>query len=397
MTFKVGTAPHSQWEALIPLLENLGWRNPQGDDLETWYQDAGVSSDGTHMLLYTRPDAAVAQAIDAGQAPSDALQAWRIAVQHMLVFYRRNRGTSVILDVRRVLRNPGACVVALKQHMGLKAKSSSIALDQPKPVATRNEQRATWFVSQHEELADVISELDACTLPIDDPAYHSPRLYVLELYRELQTDAPKNAERRMEECERLLKALTRLEHDLEDERRRHSQTKKALNDAREDSDLVLHQLLEAHKELERRYSGGKNSESGRGQARKGNAQNNVASTPLAPVRRGVVRKLVGPIRFVLKPLSIVKRVALRKDIALLRQSELFDAEWYLQKYPDVAHNKLDPAEHYLRYGAKELRDPSSRFSTNRYLQTYADVAKSGMNPLVHYLSFGKSEGRLAAP
>lgn len=39
------------------------------------------------------------------------------------------------------------------------------------------------------------------------------------------------------------------------------------------------------------------------------------------------------------------------DIDKLRASEHFDAEWYLTQYPDVAALGMDPAEHYLKYGA----------------------------------------------
>lgn len=398
MILKVGTAPHSQWHALIPLLENFGWRNTQGDVLETWYQNAEALSEDANIFLYTRPDVAVAQAMDVGHAPGDVLQAWRIAVQHMLAFYKRNRATSVMLDVSRVLRNPEACVVVLKEHVGLTPMHTSIALAQPASASRVNQERATRFVSQDEDLHVLVMELEACTLPIDNAAYYSPRLYVLELYRELQADVPKHAQRRMEECERLLKALTRLENDLECEREDHAQTKRALDDARDDSELVLHQLLQAHEELERSYSEKKKNGSERSVPGKSSAlANNAASKPGVSVRSGVLWKLTAPPRALFRSLSIVKRAALKKQALLLKQSELFDAKWYLKMYPDVASRKLDPAEHYLRYGAHEQRDPSPRFSTSKYLRANSDVAESGMNPLVHYLSFGKSEGRQAVP
>ncbi|MBC7157269.1 MAG: glycosyltransferase family 2 protein [Rhodobacteraceae bacterium] len=45
------------------------------------------------------------------------------------------------------------------------------------------------------------------------------------------------------------------------------------------------------------------------------------------------------------------------DIERLRKSPLFDAEWYLKTYPDVAMLGMDPAEHYLKYGKMMGRDP----------------------------------------
>jgi hypothetical protein len=79
---------------------------------------------------------------------------------------------------------------------------------------------------------------------------------------------------------------------------------------------------------------------------------------------------------------------------LVAASELFDAEWYLSVNDDVAKAGMDPAEHYVRYGSDEGRDPSPHFSTTSYLAINDDVAEAGMNPLVHYLLYGKDEGRI---
>lgn len=76
---------------------------------------------------------------------------------------------------------------------------------------------------------------------------------------------------------------------------------------------------------------------------------------------------------------------------------LFDPDWYLRTYPDVAAAGIDPLRHYLQFGAAEGRDPSPFFCTRWYLETYPDVAEAGINPLQHYLSHGIAEGRLPAP
>ena len=83
----------------------------------------------------------------------------------------------------------------------------------------------------------------------------------------------------------------------------------------------------------------------------------------------------------------------RRATALLRQSALFDGDWYLQTYPDVAAGRLDPAAHYLNFGWREGRDPGPHFSSNAYLRANADVALAGTNPLIHFIEFGYSEGR----
>lgn len=84
---------------------------------------------------------------------------------------------------------------------------------------------------------------------------------------------------------------------------------------------------------------------------------------------------------------------LHRQIELLSASELFDSDWYLATYPDVAASGIDPVRHYLRHGTKEGRDPGPRFSTRRYLEKNPDVVRAGMNPLLHYLKFGLAERR----
>jgi hypothetical protein len=88
-----------------------------------------------------------------------------------------------------------------------------------------------------------------------------------------------------------------------------------------------------------------------------------------------------------------EREDLHRHIELLTASELFDRNWYLAAYPDVARAGINPAQHYLRHGAKEGRDPGPRFSTSKYLERHRDVARAGMNPLLHYLKFGLGERR----
>src|SRR5690606_36666725 len=69
---------------------------------------------------------------------------------------------------------------------------------------------------------------------------------------------------------------------------------------------------------------------------------------------------------------------------VIRQSDMFDAEWYLEHNPDVAGTGLDPALHYVRYGAAEGRNPSASFETTFYLEQNPDVVDAGMNPFWHY-------------
>jgi glycosyltransferase involved in cell wall biosynthesis len=95
--------------------------------------------------------------------------------------------------------------------------------------------------------------------------------------------------------------------------------------------------------------------------------------------------------------GVTEPVAIRSEPptkhALVRDSGLFDAEWYLDQYEDVRRAGLDPVTHYLEVGAFEGRDPSPHFDSDWYLRAYPDVDRAGVNPLVHYLEAGRREGR----
>jgi len=95
--------------------------------------------------------------------------------------------------------------------------------------------------------------------------------------------------------------------------------------------------------------------------------------------------------------KINKNRKLKAELPLIRSSGLFDEEWYLSKYPDVAQAKVDPARHYIEFGGTEGRDPGPNFSSDWYLSIYPDVKVAKVNPLLHYLKIGKNEGRYPRP
>ena len=76
----------------------------------------------------------------------------------------------------------------------------------------------------------------------------------------------------------------------------------------------------------------------------------------------------------------------------LRRSGLFDAAFYLEKYPDVKEGKTDPLVHYLRDGWREKRLVSPLFDVRYYLEVYPAVAKAEMEPLLHYIQTGWKQG-----
>lgn len=91
-----------------------------------------------------------------------------------------------------------------------------------------------------------------------------------------------------------------------------------------------------------------------------------------------------------------RRLTLRHTSAqfdAVRASGLFNAEWYLSQYADVAAANIDPLTHYMKTGWKEGRRPGPAFDAERYLALYPDIARAKVNPLVHFVRNGKREGR----
>ena len=115
------------------------------------------------------------------------------------------------------------------------------------------------------------------------------------------------------------------------------------------------------------------------------------------LKKTISWKITAPLRFpnqLLKKLSKQERV-LRNQREIILKSGLFDKDFYLRTYPDVAARKFDPICHYLLFGARELRNPNPSFNTGRYLDRYPDVRndKKNINPLIHYILYGMRENR----
>ena len=85
----------------------------------------------------------------------------------------------------------------------------------------------------------------------------------------------------------------------------------------------------------------------------------------------------------------------RRELAVIRNSKMFDEEWYKSKYPDVGEAGIDPVMHYILWGAAQGRDPCRNFSTSYYLKANPDVVERAANPLVHYIEYGRNEARQA--
>lgn len=76
---------------------------------------------------------------------------------------------------------------------------------------------------------------------------------------------------------------------------------------------------------------------------------------------------------------------------LIVASGIFDADWYVTRYPDVLSTGMEPLQHYLSYGVALRRSPGPEFDPLFYQQKNAEIAGAdGATVLMHYLSVGRS-------
>lgn len=76
---------------------------------------------------------------------------------------------------------------------------------------------------------------------------------------------------------------------------------------------------------------------------------------------------------------------------IIAHSGLFDSQFYLSTYLDVAAAQLDPLQHFIAYGNLEGRAPNRWFSPAYYNSQLASIDREG-NALVHYIKVGEIAG-----
>lgn len=219
--------------------------------------------------------------------------------------------------------------------------------------------------------------------------------------------------------------IEKLLAELNSAREKHSQLESQLETSNEERDLILTQLQQVQEQLEQHYVALQSeqqtnkhallardkqqakevtkleNEIRKTKARAANAEfsGQQLQSELNRVRKSISWKAGIPVRVIGRLIRKADpvREKLMQEVGLLLTSEYFDVDWYLRIYTDVAESQMNPAEHYLLYGAKEGRLPGPLFDGNWYLQHYPDVAAVDANPLLHFIMYGQQEGRSSSP
>lgn len=107
---------------------------------------------------------------------------------------------------------------------------------------------------------------------------------------------------------------------------------------------------------------------------------------------GLGKILTKKIRFKLIKNPLIRKLIIWKnrnihasyEYSIINFSWLFDSDFYLKKYPDVANSGIDPLHHFITIGARELKKPNSWFDIHKYIVEHKHKM-NGQNPFVHFL------------
>ena len=84
-------------------------------------------------------------------------------------------------------------------------------------------------------------------------------------------------------------------------------------------------------------------------------------------------------------IDLLRNLHLKRRAEKIAASALFDAGWYLHRYPDVVEAGMAPALHYVRIGADENRWPNPLFDPD-WFERHAGSRGGRKTPLERYLA-----------
>ncbi|UZJ45333.1 hypothetical protein OOT55_04560 [Marinimicrobium sp. C6131] len=443
MALVVGALPHSQWQRLSPLLEAMGW-DGRSSEVERWYlsdRSPNGSGDVSYVLLHSRPERCIAQALADGCDMKSAVSAWIASAESLLAFFRHNRSQAALLDVDAVCDSPDEALKWLAQnHAALKTAANS-ALERSVRVGTVRDGQdldqnldllvAVQAADQSTNIQGLLPYFEAGSVPVGKETYARPLVDLMSTVASIETvkrnsRAAKESEEQVkslkDENDLVIKELFKVQEELERYYLKSKDKDAELERLRSENGTVKGELVSLKSKLEytasemEKFSRDKQKEiagirktlsdkeralsKATKRAQKLERERDELNAALMAVQGSLFWRLTFPLRWVLGKVKRVgglfRRRGIKKNVKVLQQSELFDGQWYLAQYPDVVQSGLKPEEHYVRHGAFEGRDPGPYFSSKNYLRANPDVAKAGLNPLVHYVLHGKDEGRRVA-
>jgi len=368
----------------------------------------------------------IADAIEKGQSLVNAAHEWKQLTNDLLHYQSKHRKKIKLFNLHQALMKP----TLFCEHIGganireYPAQSFDCSFTLL---------AASQYIAQQAEIKSLNTLLQASALPLCESEY-----LILDIDSTIQQNRSLSSELLTTKFQRdqALDQLHNTHEELETNKNVHT---RQLSETTGERDLILSQLHQVQEELERYFHALRSeketnktiqqeckakeqlhkhtqlasdkqnskeiakleSELRKNKARAASAEfaGQLLQQELSTLKESISWKTAKPIRMIgrLVKKTDKEREALLQQIGLLLTSEYFDVDWYLRNYTDVAESKMNPAEHYLLFGAKEGRLPSPFFDGNWYLQHYPDVAAADINPLLHFIMYGQQEGRTSSP
>ncbi|MGR7921035.1 hypothetical protein ACU6RQ_07985 [Zobellella denitrificans] len=347
------------------------------------------SSTGGAVVFYAPLELALEQAMLEGVEPSQAVALWQHNGTQLVRFCKQHRGQAVLFNLADVLAAPEVFKTLCAQHWPeLKpGQAPAQAGEHQPPLLCRL--LARFWLSTPGSLQTLSQQLTALAQPLlPEPQPLPTHAELNQLVKEYQAGLQaqgnnKVLQSRVNQLQQQLDTVTK-------ERDAALQSAGAVVGLQQENTLLLEQLFTVQEELEKHLVTPRPAVAGSPQVAKPAdakvAQHNASSSQPS--------EHPSSLRRYFKKRAEKKR--LLQKAAELAASPLFNAEWYLGQYPDVAADKVyarNPALHYFKCGGFEGRNPSPQFNSRDYLDANPDVAATGFNPLYHYLRFGKAENR----
>jgi hypothetical protein len=384
----------------------------------------------TVLVFYQQCEYAIATGISHGKSLEQAALDWEHKMRSLLQFHKQNRRSIKLINLEQALANPKR----LSQQLEL----VSVNLEAECKAKTHSSMQlllACQHVRQEVGLNELNTLLNASSLPLtdsveialdnrfllaelDNKENELLHLQLTQLQEELEVYYLKN------------KSIEKLLVTVKEEKQALSKDNQSLLAEldKQENELLLLQLTQLQEELEVYYLKNKSIEklfvtvkeekqalskdkaNLESKLKKQNEKAKIeieilkhrlqqSTSVIFAKKSSALWKSAEQVRKLARVVNKFDRkgAELQKEVELLLTSDYFDPDWYLSSYLDVAASNINPAEHYLKFGAKEGRLPSPRFDGNWYLQSYPDVDIGDINPLIHFIKFGISEGRNASP
>lgn len=223
MTPMIAATAHSGWQRLTPLLEAAGLSDPARaeaahDEVEARLRGADTP---TALLLCTRPERLLVQAMEQDEDPAARLDTWLDSARTFLQAYRRNRRNAVIVDVDEALAAPSA-------FLDTCARKFSLAVPETIPAPAQAEEQASTpdpvhaliaaqWVAADSDAVPLLEELEASRTPLAESGSQPHADAAWQAYRETCSRAADESRVQdlQEENELLLLQLHQVQEELE--------------------------------------------------------------------------------------------------------------------------------------------------------------------------------------